>query len=113
MYPQPELSRLAAHKAALRRDIFLHRAECVRAATRITQPLVLVDRLLAIWRQFQPVATLAALPLGLFVTRTFFPQRKLIGSLVRWAPLVFAAVRGIGSALKTHPGQARSPRSRG
>jgi hypothetical protein len=106
MYPQPELTRLAADKAVLRRNITLRRLDCVRAATRVTKPLAWLDRMLVIWRQLPPFATFAAVPLGLFVTRTFFPHRKVLGSLVRWAPLVFGAVRGLSSALHPHPRQS-------
>jgi len=101
MYPDGELIRLAAHKAALRGHIRRHRAQCVAAATRVTQPLAWLDRVVAFWRRLSPFAQLAAVPLGLFATRTVFPRRKILGAFVRWGPLVFNAVRGLGSVLKT------------
>ena len=101
MYPQPQLNRLAAHKVALRRGIALRRAQCAEAATRIAQPIEWLDRMLALVRRISPLVKFAAVPLGLLVTRTIFPRRKILGSLVRWGPVVLGAVRGIRSAVKT------------
>ena len=101
MYPQPELNRLAVHKAALRRRIALRRVECAEAAARVARPLEWLDRALAFWRKLAPFAQLAAVPLGLLATRTIFSRHKILGALVRWGPLVFSAVRGISGAVKT------------
>ena len=101
MYPQRELTRLAAHKAAVRRDIALRRAQCAGAVARVAQPLAWLDRMLALWRQLSPLAQFAAVPLGFFVTRSVFPRSRILNSLVRWGPLVFGAVRGISSAVTT------------
>jgi len=98
MYPQPELNRLAFHKVALRRRIALRRVACAEAAARVARPLEWLDRALAFWKKLAPFAPLAALPLGIFATRTFFSGHKILGALVRWGPLVFTAVRGIGSS---------------
>ena len=49
--------------------------------------------------------------LGFLVTRTVFPRLKILGSLVRWGPLVFGAVRGISSAAKTRYGSSKSSRT--
>ena len=108
MYPQRELTRLAAYKVALRRDIAFRRAECAEAAARATQPLEWLDRMLAFLRRLSPFAQFAAVPLGFLVTRAVFPRSKILGSLVRWGPLVFGAVRGISSAVKNHFGTSRS-----
>ncbi len=108
MYPDRELTRLAVHKAALRRDIALRRAQCAEAAARVAQPLAWLDRMLAFWRRLPPLAQFAAVPLGFLVTRTVFPRLKILGSLVRWSPLVFGAVRGISSAVKTRFRTAQS-----
>lgn len=94
MYPEQELIRLAARKAALQRVITRRRAKCAEAAVRVSQPLVWLDRMLAYWRQLPPLARFAVVPLGLVVQRTLFSRRKILGSLVRWAPLAFAAIRG-------------------
>ena len=95
MYPDRELIRLAAHKAALRRSIGFHRIQCVQAAARLAQPLHWLDRALAFWRRLPTLARVAAIPLGLVVARSILPQHRLLGSLLRWGPLVLGAVRGI------------------
>jgi hypothetical protein len=100
MYPQRELTRLAAYKTALRWDIALHRTQCAAAASRVAQPLAWLDRMLALWRRLSTFGPLAAVLLGWVVTRTVFPRRKILGSLLRWAPLALGLVRGIGSAVK-------------
>jgi hypothetical protein len=100
MYPQPELNRLAVHKLALRRRIALRRVACAEAAARVARPLAWLDRAQAFWRKFAPFAPLAAVPLGLFALRTVFSGHKILGALVRWGPLAFAAVRGMSSAVR-------------
>ena len=104
MYPQRELIRLTAYKAALQRDIAVHRAQYTKAAAHIAQPLELLDRILVIWRKLSPFALFAAVPLGFLVQRTVLPRLKMLGSIMRWGPLVFSAVRSIGSLV--------TPRSR-
>ncbi len=95
MYPHHELIRLAAHKAALRRKIALSRVQCTEAAVRVTRPLVWLDRAAAIVRQLSPLAILAAVPAGLIVQRTLAPRLRLLGTVIRWAPPLFAIVRGL------------------
>ncbi|MFA6289210.1 MAG: hypothetical protein WC661_17645 [Opitutaceae bacterium] len=111
MYPQPELNRLAYHKIALRRRIALRRVACSMAAARVARPLEWLDRALAFWRKLAPFAPLAALPLGLLATRAVFSRHKILGALLRWGPLVFGAVRGLGSAVKAGPQGGRTSRS--
>jgi hypothetical protein len=101
VYPQEELTRLALHKAALRRAIAGHRADCAEAAARLAQPLEWVDRAAATWRRIAPLARFAALPLTFLLTRSLFSRLKFIGPLVRWAPVVFSAARGLGTVLKS------------
>jgi hypothetical protein len=101
MYPQPQLNRLAAHKAALQRGIALRRAQCAEAAARIAQPVEWLDRMLSFVRRISPLVKFATVPLGFLAVRTVLPRRKILGSLVRWSPLVFGAVRGLSSAIKT------------
>jgi hypothetical protein len=108
MYPQQELIRLAAHKAALQRDIAVCRGQCARAAAGALQPLEWLDRGLAFWRRLSPVVHLVALPLGLIVTRTLARRSKLLGSLVSWSPLLAAAVRAAGSAVMSRSGTPKS-----
>ena len=98
MYPDRELSRLAVHRAWLQRNIGRRRAECVEAFTRASRPLDWLDRAVAFWRQLPPIAHFAAAPLGFFAARKMFPRFKLIGTLLRWGPLAFSAVRGMMAA---------------
>ena len=101
MYPERELTRLAAAKAVLRRDIVLRRAQCAQAAARVTQPLEWLDRVLAFWRRLPPLARFAALPLGMLVQGAVLPRLKFLRRLVRWSPLVFGVFRVAGRAVKT------------
>jgi hypothetical protein len=99
MYPQPDLNRLAAHKAFLRRGIARRRRQCAEAAVRVARPLEWLDRALAFWRRLSPLATAAAVPLGLLVSRALFSRWRILGALTRWGPLAFNALRGLGSLL--------------
>lgn len=101
MYPRRELSRLAAHQAVLRRRIAGRRAACRAAAATALQPVVWLDRLLALARRFAPLAPLAAVPLGFLFKRSRAARPRLLGTLLRWAPLVLGAVRGLA------PGRSR------
>ena len=96
MYPQPELVRLAAQKAALRRHIAARRTLCVEAAARVARPLAWIDRARALLSQLSPLAKIASAPLGLLAARAL-PRQKLLGTLLRWAPAVFTAVRAFRS----------------
>ena len=104
MYPERELIRLAGQKALLRRDIALRRAQCAEAASRVTQTLAWLDRMVAFWRRLPPLAQFAAVPLGFLVKRTLFSRVKgfkLLGALVRWGPLAFGAIRSMRAAAKS------------
>jgi hypothetical protein len=107
MYPQRELNRLAGHKVILRRNIALRREQCAEAAARLAQPMQWADRMLALWRRVAPFARLAAVPLGLFAAGKVMPKFKLLGSLLRWGPLVVGAVRGFKSMAATARAGAR------
>ena len=103
MYPQRELTRLAAYKTALRGNIARHRSQCAEAAARVVQPLEWLDRMLAFWRRlssFASFAPLVAVLLGWVVARTVFRRRKILRSLLRWGLLILGIVRGIRSAVK-------------
>ena len=108
MYPQRELNRLTAYKAALQRDIAIHRTQYTQAFTHVAKPFELLDRMLVIWRRLSPLALFAAVPLGYVVQRTVFPRLKVLRSLMRWGPLVFSAIRGINSMVTTHNGSTKS-----
>jgi hypothetical protein len=100
MYPRGELNLLAMHKAALRRDIALHRAQGVAAAVRVTQPLEWLDRVLVFWRRIAPLALAVSVPLSLLGARSLAPRLKILGWLVRWGPLVYGAVGRLRGAAK-------------
>jgi len=102
MYPQRELTRLTAYKVALQRDIARQRIQFAAMATRVAKPLDLLDRILVLWRRISPLALVAAMPLGLLVQRVVAPRMKILGSLVRWGPVIFTAVQRI-STLVTIP----------
>ncbi len=95
MYPQRELNQLAFHKAALRRDIARRRAQCVEAMEDVIKPLEWLDRVVAFWRRLSPFAKLAAVPLGFLAKKTLFPKGKILGSLFRWAPMIFGVARSV------------------
>ncbi len=100
MYPHRELSDLGARKAALRVEIAHLRTECEVAAAVVTRPLVLADKAIAWARSLSPLAVIASLPLGAIarvaLERGVAGSRmKFLGPLVKWAPVVFTAVRGL------------------
>lgn len=101
MYPDQELSRLADHKARLRRDIATQRIACVQAAAQVARPLAWLDRVMALWRRLPPLAKFAAVPLGILFQRAAMPRRGWLGSLTRWGPLAFSVLRAVGAAAKT------------
>lgn len=105
MYPQRELTRLNAYKVALQKDIERQRVQCAAVATRVAQPLELLDRILVLWRRISPFALFAALPLGIIAQRAVIPRVKILESLVRWSPLIFTVIHRI-SALVTKPSVA-------
>ena len=94
MYPDRELTRLAAHKAALRRSIARHRNQCAAAARLALEPVAWLDRMIVLWRKLSPFAQFVAVPLGFLLKRSSASRPRLLGTLLRWAPLVLGAVRG-------------------
>jgi hypothetical protein len=109
MYPQRELNLLAAHKAALRRDIAFRRAQCVVAATRVARPLEWLDRAVGFWQRLSPLTKLATVPIGFALKRALFPKGKFLGALVRWAPMIFGVVRNVSSAMRERAAAAQGP----
>jgi hypothetical protein len=93
MYPQPELSRGVARKAAVRRSIALRRMQCVMAATQAAQPLALFERMVTVWRQLAPFAGVAAVAFGFRRTQGGSPHRGFISTLLRWGPIVAGLLR--------------------
>lgn len=111
MYPQQELIRLAVYKAALRRDIALRRAQCTTAASRVAAPLEWVDRALAFWHRLSPLTKFAALPLGFFAKKIVTGRLGFFGRLLKWAPMIFTAARGVSAAVAASKA-TRTSRSR-
>ena len=98
MYPQRHLTALAWHKARLQRRIALRRAACGVAATHLARPFVWLDRMMALARKLQPFVAVAAVPLGLLLKRSPAARPRLLGTLLRWGPLVAGVVRGFHRA---------------
>lgn len=93
MYPQPELSRGVAHKAAVRRRIARRRAECVGAMTQAARPLALFDRMVTLWRQLAPYAGLAAVALSFGRKRATSRPAGWGRTLLRWGPILSGVLR--------------------
>ncbi len=93
MYPQHELTRLAAHKAALRRDLAIRRTQCLVAAAALVQPFAWFERVRNFVQRLAPLALGATIPLGFVFARGLAPRRKFLGHLTRWAPFAIAALR--------------------
>ncbi len=88
MYPRQELIRLATHKAALRRDIAVSRAECVAAARDVGRPVEWLDRAVAMVRELPPLARVGMASLGLLVRRTVVERITRLAGVLRWAPML-------------------------
>lgn len=102
MYPQRELTRLAAYKAELRQSIAEHRILLAHTAAQVAGPLDWLDRAWGLYKRLLPLAKLAALPMGCFLTRVLSPRLKLIGTLVSLGPLLVGALRGASSLASKH-----------
>jgi hypothetical protein len=100
MYPQNELTRLAAYKAALRRDITRRRAQCVGSTVRVLRPFVWADGVWAFCRRLQPLASIAAVPVISQMVRLVFPRQKLLGAIARWSPII---VNTLGALKRSRP----------
>lgn len=98
MYPQRDLTRFSGHKDALIRDIARNRDKCAVAAVRVARPFMWMERLQSLWRQLSPLAQLAVVPAGVLAARVAFSRKGIFRSVLRWGPLVFAAVRVFGPA---------------
>lgn len=115
MYPQRQLTALAWHKARLRQRITHRRAACGEAATQLARPFVWLDRMMALARKVQPFALMAAVPLGFLLQRSSAPRPRLLGTLLRWGPIVASAIRGcagrdsVGSGAPALGGQPPGP----
>lgn len=90
MYPRQSLIRLAAHKAALRREIALQRAECVATTREVARPLAWVDRAVAVVQEIPPLARAGLAVMGLWVRRAALQRLSHLSAALRWVPLVSA-----------------------
>ena len=100
MYPEGELRRLAAKKAAIRHRIHGRRSECAAALATLARPIEWLDRALAQWRKLSPFLKLGAIPLVLLLKRFIAPRPRVLGTILRWGPIAFGAVRGLTAARK-------------
>jgi hypothetical protein len=97
VYPSEELTRLALHKAKLRRKVASGRTTLGRAARRVTQPLDWADRAKRWWRQLSPYALGAVASVGFLMRRRRAqPRLKRLRAWVRWGPLAIRVVRLAG-----------------
>jgi hypothetical protein len=93
MYPQPELSRLAAHKAELLRRSAEQRHALATALAHAARPLAWLDRVQDFFSRCAPFAPLVATALGGLALRSFFTRHRILGTLLRWAPLAYPLFR--------------------
>jgi len=98
MYPREELTILASRKAVLLERIHGRRLTCAAAATRAARPIAMLDRGMARWRRLSPLVKFAAVPVAFLLKRTVGRRARKLGTLVKWGPVVFAAVRGMAGA---------------
>jgi hypothetical protein len=94
MYPEGELARLAADKAVLRARIAVRRAQCVARAQAALRPVIWLDDARDLWERMSPFAKLLLPPLGGLADAA--SRARWPATLLRWAPLVIAAVRALG-----------------
>jgi len=95
MYSNRELTRLATHKAALRRRIAAHRSEIAGAAARLARPVAWLDRVILFWRRIQPVMRYAVAPMALTAMRAVLPRTRNWPALFGRGVFVIGAVRKI------------------
>ena len=97
MFGSAQLTALAARKAFLRERLALRRARAVIEARRVARPLHVADALWQRWRQLSPLVKALGLPWALWTGRRLVRRRRtaagLVGTALRFAPLVLAAFR--------------------
>ncbi len=94
MYPRKELIVLARRKAVLLDRICVDRDEVAAAAARLAEPIEMIDGGVERWRRISPMVKLAAIPLGLVLRGVLVRRARKLSAVLRWGPIVFAAVRG-------------------
>lgn len=95
MYPQGDLNELVRAKAALRRNIAGHRANCAEQAAIVTLPLAGIDLLRDLWRQAPLWGRLAAIPLGVISARAVCRTVRPLHRWLDWGSIVFRVWREI------------------
>ena len=95
MYPHRQLIWLSLHKGALKRRIAARRIRCSEAASEVVQPLLWLDRAVTQWRQVSPFVKFVAVPLGVLLKKSAGPRLRVLGTLLRWGPLVLGAFRSL------------------
>ncbi len=90
MYPHPDLTILAVKKHALMHRIRVRREECAVHVHEVLKPAEWAAGMYAKWQAVSPFTKLAAVPLGLLVTRKLMPK---IGTLIGWAPMALKVFR--------------------
>jgi hypothetical protein len=98
MYPERQLAALSWHKARLRQRIALRRDECGGAVAKILRPFAWLDQTMAFARKLEPFALLATGLGGLLQRRAPAARPRLLGTLLRWGPVLVGAVRGFKRA---------------
>jgi hypothetical protein len=94
MYPERELKQLADRKAVLMMRIGMRRVQCAEAAARVARPLGWLDRAREFLRRIQPLAAIAAVPIGILAGRSASRPMRVLGAIARWAPIVLGGSRG-------------------
>lgn len=82
MYPDGELTRLAAHKAALRQRITARRREIATGCTPVVRAAAWLDRAHALWRRLVPLIRATAVPLALLLARSTLARPHRLKTLL-------------------------------
>lgn len=90
MYPTRELNHLSIHKARLHRRITSNRNQLKLDASRIAEPLMVLNPYMAVLREVSP---LVALVLRIFIRCTISPRIRKLQSSLRWIPLITGIFR--------------------
>jgi len=93
MYSRRELTRLGLHKAVLRQRIGHSREQWAEAAAAAARPVAWLDRVVALWRRFSPVAKSVAGPLALAFGGYVVRRGRPLGSLLKWGSLALGVLR--------------------
>lgn len=90
MYPQSDLKVLALRKLRLVQRIRRRREECGARAQQVLKPAAWAEGAYARWKAVSPLSRLAAVPVGLWVTKRFFPGATV---WLRWVPVALNLFR--------------------